>query len=189
MNISCGADGEGGLFCLPLLSPKVAVKAEKMTSPFPAHSGNPHLSSKLLSLSKRKTVSPSQMLGDNSISAPATKHTLRNDLPKNEEAQLFYTCFELNQNPPPHHHHHHCLFFLLPAALCLKKLTRVSNPPWNTMLSLLLTTILAVQATGGCLPCMCPVCAPPSEPSRRSGKVLPYVFLFFLSFFLSFPFF
>lgn len=49
-----GQTGRGGLFCLPLLSPKVAVKAEKMTSPFPAHSGNPHLSSKLLSLSKRK---------------------------------------------------------------------------------------------------------------------------------------
>lgn len=49
-----GQTGRGGLFCLPLLSPKVAVKAEKMTSPYPAHSGNPHLSSKLLSLSKRK---------------------------------------------------------------------------------------------------------------------------------------
>lgn len=56
----------GGLFCLPLLSPKVAVKAEKMTWPFPAHSGNPicHQSSspsereKQCHLHKRMEITP-----------------------------------------------------------------------------------------------------------------------------------
>lgn len=48
------------------------------------------------------------------------------------------------------------LFFFPPTALCLKKLTCSLNPPRKTMLSLLLPTMLAVQAMGGCRPCLCP---------------------------------
>lgn len=53
------------------------------------------------------------------------------------------------------------------------------------MLSLLLTTILAVQATGGCLPC--PVSGPPLEPSRHSGKLLLSVLFFFPPFLKNTP--
>lgn len=64
-----------------------------------------------------------------------------------------YCCALCYYNCPPHQMS--CVVF--PAALCLKKkMTCGSNPPWKTMLSLLLPAMLAVQTMGGCRPCPCP---------------------------------
>ncbi|TWW67490.1 hypothetical protein D4764_02G0005310, partial [Takifugu flavidus] len=52
--------------------------------------------------------------------------------------------------------------------LCLKKWTCIFDPPWKTMLSLLLTTILAVQATEAA------ALEGPRGPEPRVGRLCAY---------------